>query len=195
MRERRWAVHYLVDGYNLLFTLGYVRKTAGQREFEQARERLIAYLTGKHAERPGHATVVFDAVRATRFTQSEQHHGRLSVRYALKQQADDLIEVLIRQEAAPHKLTVVSNDQRLREAARRRRCVGWTLPDYVDWLERTTLPMPATPTVGEGKPARVSDAELNAWLTEFGEIETDDVRTILRYPKAWDDVRGIDGPL
>jgi hypothetical protein len=80
--------------------------------------------------------------------------------------ADSLIERLIAQHTAPRRLLVVSDDRRIRSAARRRRA-GWLgsaefLRQLADDAERPEgKPAPS-------KPDTLEPGEVDAWLREFG---------------------------
>jgi predicted RNA-binding protein with PIN domain len=114
----------VVDGYNLLFVSGAMGKIKSGEELQRARNRLLDlmldYLPAEVADR---TTVVFDAPKRGREeVVSESYHGRIRVLIADQHaEADDLIEEIIRNHPQPRRLTVVSGDQRLRRAARRRR--------------------------------------------------------------------------
>src|SRR5258708_679995 len=111
---------YLIDGYNLLFALGLAGKRVEPKAFEQARRQLLDWIHAAHGTTVGAVTVVFDGVHAPEGA-AEFHDDRgLHVRFAVGQLADDLIEVLIRGERHPERLTVVSSDHRIQTAAKRR---------------------------------------------------------------------------
>jgi predicted RNA-binding protein with PIN domain len=114
----------VVDGYNLLFVFGAMGKIKSGADLERARHRLLdlmlSYLDPESAAR---TTVVFDAPKKHGHeVVSESYHGVIRVLMANQYaEADDLIEELIQRHPQPRRLTVVSGDQRLRRAARRRR--------------------------------------------------------------------------
>src|SRR4051812_2977921 len=101
---------YVIDGYNLLYALGISANRAGPAGLEKARERLLSLLAGGFGEECGAVTVVFDAVRAPRSVREVGEYRGLCVRYAVRHdEADDLIELLIRQCSTPRQLTVISD--------------------------------------------------------------------------------------
>jgi hypothetical protein len=72
---------------------------------------------------------------------------------------------LIRTDSAPARLTVVTDDRRLREAARRRGCEAASCLDYIENLEH---PPPARPPdAPPAKPEGVTPDEVERWLREF----------------------------
>src|SRR5687767_8384598 len=108
----------LVDGYNLLHAAGL----AGSN-LRAARRRLLDWLADTARGEP--LLVVFDAQDAPAASAETNHRG-VRVRFAFRQTADDLIEALLAADPRPGELTVVSNDTRLHEAARRRGSRVWS---------------------------------------------------------------------
>ena len=80
--------------------------------------------------------------------------------------ADTLIERLIDQNSAPRRLLVVSDDRRIRTAARRRRA-GWlSSGDFLAHLAHDAS-RPGTDRA-PAKPESLKPDEVDAWLKEFG---------------------------
>jgi predicted RNA-binding protein with PIN domain len=161
-------VTFLIDGYNLLFSLGmHYQHARGSTMLEKARGRLLDRLSRAHAERGGNVLVVFDARQVPPRAVTEQVVANVHVRFTRSgDTADDVIEDLIRRETAPRRLTVVSGDRRIQAAARRRECVTWDCDEYLDWLERPLSP--AKPPRQAERPAGVSPEEADEWLRAFG---------------------------
>src|SRR4051812_38644940 len=90
------AMPYLIDGYNLLFTLGLAGKRTEAKAFERARADLLAWLHAAHGDGVGAVTVVFDGVHSPAGSQPTLNDRGLRVRFAVGQLADDVIEELIR---------------------------------------------------------------------------------------------------
>jgi predicted RNA-binding protein with PIN domain len=166
---------YLIDGYNLLFSMGLADRRMASRAFEQARNGLIAWLDRRLGPAAAEATVVFDAQHVSRSGHAEEVHGALHVVYAVRRLADDLIEELIRHDSAPQKLVVVSGDHRIRDAARRRRCLPWTCDEFLDWLDRREKTGPTERPASEesAKPSAITPEETQHWLREFGDLSQD----------------------
>ncbi|MCA9102148.1 MAG: NYN domain-containing protein, partial [Planctomycetales bacterium] len=97
----------------------------------------------------------------------------ITVHYAADyDDADELIEELIRRDSAPRQLTVVSSDHRLQRAARRRRATAIDSDVWFGQLlqqrrERAGEPVDFAKPLGE-----VSQHEVLYWLKEFG-LEAD----------------------
>jgi predicted RNA-binding protein with PIN domain len=162
---------FLIDGYNLLYDEGLLlRGRTGPLALERARLRLLDLLQQKLGPRAAEVTVVFDAKHAPAGATSVQSYQGIRVLFAPPDgEADDLIEQLIRQAAAPEKLTVVSNDHRIQQAARRRQCAVQRCGDYLSWLDaQAKPPRPAPPPRPEREGGDAKD-----WLREFGDLDAE----------------------
>ena len=159
--------YFLIDGYNLLHALGMAPKPGGL-SLERARLRMIEWLAGEIGAEKANVSIVFDSANPR--GGGEQSHRGLYMRFSQGQTADDLIEQLILDERVPAELTVVSNDHRLQQAARRSGCVSWKCEQYVDWLlSRKNRPPVESKESADDKPETTSDAEMEEWLKKFGE--------------------------
>jgi predicted RNA-binding protein with PIN domain len=171
MREQ-----WLIDGYNLLHALGLLRRDAGDRALENARRRLLHYLHDALGDDPPTMTVVFDAAAPPPGVPAEFDFHRLHVRFAVgHDEADDLIEHLIRQCPSPRHLRVVSDDHRLQRAARRRECVLLGCQDFLEKLPTLKAARPAPPPKAgpEEKKGEVSEPEKDRLLEEFKRLLDD----------------------
>jgi hypothetical protein len=162
-------MRYVIDGYNLLYAIGLVHSQMGPHGLEKARLALLGRLADSGAAA---VTVVFDAGHAPPGAQPEQDHQGVRVLFALRREADDLIEELIGQDSAPRGLTVVSDDRRVRKAARRRHCPVLGCLDFIDHLRRPAPPA-SPPDETPAKPQGVSREEAQHWLREFEELARD----------------------
>jgi predicted RNA-binding protein with PIN domain len=175
---------YLIDGYNLLYALGVLHDRMGPTGLRKARQRLLGLL--RAALGPDEApavTVVFDAARPPPGASAEEDFGGIHVRFAVHQEeADDLIEELIRHDSAPRNLTVVSNDHRIQQAARRRHCIVVKCEDYLDWLNRHRRQLRQRPPEEGEKQEKLSEAETRRWLDEFAGLADDpDLKELFGY--------------
>ena len=165
------SVRYLIDGYNLLHAMGILNGKVGPQGLEKARRRLLGFLRGAHGEGATDVTVVFDAGAARPGDSGAEDCDGLHVRFAVGYpQADDLIELLIRQAAVPRRLHVVSDDHRIQRAARRRRCRVLGCLDYLEGLDRPDRPPPPLEREKEDRP---SEGETQRWLAEFADLADD----------------------
>jgi predicted RNA-binding protein with PIN domain len=138
----------------------------GRTSLESSREALLDWLGEvlSDAQRQ-RTTIVFDAREAPPgLPRSAKKHG-LQIRFAPRgNEADDLLEELIRSHSSPRALTVVSSDHRLHRAARRRKA---TPIDSDKWVAELRV----EPTDDEPEPERhvaLEPDELNEMLRDFG---------------------------
>jgi uncharacterized protein len=165
--------YYLIDGYNLLFAMGVLHARAGPHGLEKARLGLLGLLHGAYGDESGNVTVIFDAAHAPPGLTAEQTLQGVHVRFALgHKEADDVIEEQIRHAADPKHLTVVSDDHRIQQAARRRHCAVLRCADYLDWLAHHRRQRRQTPEPLE-KQAGLSAQDDQYWLAEFAGLDQD----------------------
>ena len=164
-------MRYLIDGYNLLHAMGVLLGRVGPHGLEKARLTLLGHIHALHGTDTGAVTVVFDAANAPPGTVPEHDHDGVHVLFAVREEADDVIEALIRRDPAPRQLTVVSDDRRLKEAARRRQCLSLGCLDYLEQARRRAPP--AAEADGAVKPQGVSDEETRRWMEAFGDLADD----------------------
>ncbi len=167
-------MRYLIDGYNLLYAMGAVHRRMGPAGLEKARLRLLGLLKGVYGADTAGVTVVFDAAGAPPGARGEEEYQGIHVLYAVRQpEADDLIELLLEHDAAPRALTVVSDDHRLRQAARHRHCLWLGCLDYLDSLRKTRRARRAVSPPAPEKPRAGSGEDRDYWENEFQSLEAD----------------------
>ena len=161
----------LIDGYNLMHAAGMLDRRRGPGVLEKARVALLNVLAESldPADVP-RTTVVFDAKDAPPGVPRTLVHRGLCVRFAAEQEeADELIEELIRTNSAPRRLTVVSSDHRLQTAARRRRATAVDSEPWFDALlqarRQRREALPQSPSRGENT---LGEGDVEYWLAEFG---------------------------
>ena len=113
----------LIDGYNIIFTCGLYGKHATAESLAQARRRLLTEISERFGAQAKGVTVVFDAQRAPSAGAGQsQTEAGVNVFYSIQHaNADQLIDELIGAHPEPQRLTVVSSDHWIQNAARRRR--------------------------------------------------------------------------
>jgi predicted RNA-binding protein with PIN domain len=157
----------VIDGYNMLYAIGRLSPRLPRTALEGARRWLLERLRERHA--PGaDVTVVFDG-GAGRGGRDDQLGFR--VLFSHRESADDVIEGLIDADPSPRALTVVSNDHRLQQAARRRGCDVLGCLDYYEQDRRTPSPKP--PAEPPAKPESSSPEEVERYLRAFGDAGDD----------------------
>jgi uncharacterized protein len=159
-------MRYLIDGYNLLYALGLARKHGGRAAWDRGRRQLLDWLAERHGEAAGDVTVIFDAQNSLGGVVEETHRG-LRVLRDRGRTADDMIEDLLQEERSPETLTVVSDDARVREAAKRRGAGIRKCEEYVDTLITPPPSAPKTPAADE-KDVHATPEETAEWLRAFG---------------------------
>jgi predicted RNA-binding protein with PIN domain len=166
----------IIDGYNLIFQCGLEGRSRNPLALEKARARLVATLAEFiSAENLKRTILVFDAeVLPIKEVAKVSVQSGLTVVFATDyEDADTLIEELIRSHASPKQLTVVSSDHRLHKAALRRKA---TPVDSDIWFER--VESGEFLTLKDGKPTDATDGTFEKdlpaglqdvdWSKEFG---------------------------
>lgn len=169
-RPGRIAMHHLIDGYNLLHALGRLTPRSSRDALEGARKWLFGQLRSV-ARPPTRVTVVFDAQNRSRAAPAQELAWGVCFLYSQGESADDLIETLIEAESNPRDLLVVSDDHRVRRAARHGHCQDIGCLDYYERFcqERPALEQTSgEPPPEDGKPDGLSAEELEHWLEVFG---------------------------
>lgn len=178
------APFLIIDGYNLLHAAGLARLRYGPGDLDRARFRMLGMLCEKlTADEQSRCTVVFDARNSpSDIPRDVMHHGLRVLFAPANSDADTEIEFLISTHSAPRRLTVVSSDHRLQQAAKRRGATPIDSDRYWDQLRHrpdarhldtnTTTP----PT---GKPVEASAATAD-WLQEFGNVSIADLAAEVR---------------
>ena len=113
----------LIDGYNVIFGCGLYGKHATADSLAQARHRLLAEVGQRYGKLANTVSVVFDARKNPLAGQvKRQTEFGVDVYYSIGySNADLLIDELIGAHPDPQRLTVVSSDHWVQNAARRRR--------------------------------------------------------------------------
>ena len=161
----------LIDGYNLLNSVGIAGKGIGPGGLQRSRLALLNFLAESLGlEETPHTTVVFDAKNPPPGLPRVVEHRGLKVRFASgHEDADSLIEELIRADSAPRRLTVVSSDHRLQRAARRRKAHAvdsdvW----YAETARRRRQRRESTAGVPARPPVPLLEEDVNYWIRQFG---------------------------
>lgn len=165
---------YVIDGYNLLYAMGVLQKRMAPSGLEKARLRLLGLLRNVFGDDAPSVTVVFDAAHPPPESSERHEHRGLDVRFAVQyEQADDLIEQLIRKSSSPKQLIVVSDDHRIQKAARRRQCQAQGCLDFLDGLDRRLQQRHRQQPEPPEKQAGSSPRETQHWLAAFADLDQD----------------------
>lgn len=167
----------IIDGYNLMHAAGLARTTYGPGDLERCRHRLLAQLRGCLSRSQRHrTTVVFDGQGADSSHPPEfRFHGMTIVFSPQSQEADDIIEQLIRLHSAPKRLTVVSSDHRLHRAANARKSCAVDSEQFLKtlsrWAEKSRSFQSEAGTESDEKPT-ANDPQ---WSTLFADIDVSEI--------------------
>jgi len=169
----------LIDGYNLLHAAGIIPRGVGRGTLERARRALLNWLVASlEPKQVAETTIVFDAANPPPGRPRQFEHEGLTVLFSSEHEnADAMLEELIKRVAVPKRLVVVSSDHRVQRAARRRRA---TAVDSDVWYVETRRKRNSTDIVppAETKPsAPLSATEVQHWLDEFSDL-IDDLDTL-----------------
>ena len=164
-------MNHLIDGYNFLHALGRLGPRSTAAALQGARRWLFVLLRPA-AVAPDRITVVFDSKDTHKGSRTQEIASGVTCLYSRGQTADDLIEDLIEAEADPRGLLVVSDDNRLKLAARHGKAQGIGCLDY---YERFLMARPAARAEPADKtaeePEEVSAEETEHWMAVFGEAD------------------------
>jgi predicted RNA-binding protein with PIN domain len=167
--------YVIVDGYNLLHTLGSRRSLGAPGNLQRARAELAGRIAARMTEaQRNRTTIVFDANFENRDLPPSQEVQGIRVEFARDfADADSMIEHLLRKHPTPQSVVVVSNDRRVRVAAERRRARPVDCESWFDGLSTTEeVAKSAADQAGEVEPdrlaAEISPEEREYWLRLFG---------------------------
>jgi predicted RNA-binding protein with PIN domain len=153
----------IIDGHNLLHSICKEEPDAGPISDVQLCHIISRYLKliGEKGE------VVFDGT-GPRDKTGFDNINNLEVFFAgLNSDADTVIEDKITINTAPKRLTIVSSDRRLRDAAKRRKATPVKSEVFWDDLRRQLTRKKIKPEPA-GKRYGLSNGETNEWLKIFG---------------------------
>jgi uncharacterized protein len=168
----------LIDGYNVLHQSGLLGKGSGGVWLERGRKKLLDLLRESLEPSALLAThIVFDAYSSSSISTEITSYQEIKVHFSLGyENADELIEKLIREHHAPKSLTVVSSDHRIQRCAKAHRCRIYDSSVWLDELpQRQTrksdtsrnIETPREQATAQG----LSNYEVQLWLKEFGITE------------------------
>jgi uncharacterized protein len=183
----------IIDGYNLMHSVGYARERYGQGGLERSRNRLLRFLVNRlDLEERRRTTIVFDARTVPFEGVREQTLEEMTILFNQPgSDADTLIEELILAHSAPKQLEVVSGDRRLQKAIKRRKGIAVESEDFARLLRGRASVVPGSsldvgpPPETEGKPesAAPTQSETEYWMDVFGDVEISEEARERIHPK------------
>ena len=137
----------IIDGYNLMYAAGLARLRHQPDQFVSFRERFLEQLAARFsAEERAQIIVVLDGQATTGPAPPPAQMFGLTVQFTrVHEEADDLIERLIKAHPAPELLFVITGDRRLQTAARRRKAHYRTSKEF--WAELRKVPLIDSPAL------------------------------------------------
>lgn len=158
----------IVDGYNVIFNRGWLNETGHSMALEQSRDRLIRELADRiPATDRARVTIVFDAkTHPIKNVAAESLDRGFRILFAAEHdEADSLIEDLIRRHSNPKLLKIVSDDRRLKTAAKRRKAKWIGVEMWLEQLEKNPpCVIPDLPPVDKSSLEQLD----HDWIAEFG---------------------------
>jgi predicted RNA-binding protein with PIN domain len=175
----------LIDGYNLMHAQGLTGQAHDAERLRKAREKLLKTLSKRLGPMDRHVTrVIFDSAQKLPFAPRMLWVDGITVEFAAESSsADERVIDLIDRHDAPKKLVVVSSDNEIIEAARRRGSRIISSDEFMSILEDPRRPvlMPATsarPTsLGHSSaplPEGVVPKETDYWMEQFADLVSDE---------------------
>jgi len=153
----------IIDGHNLLHSIVKLHEDSGQTSDVQLCWIISRYLkvVGETGE------IVFDGTGPRDKSQFDNIEN-LEVLFAgLGSDADTVIEDKIRANSAPRRLSIISSDRRLRDAARTRKATAIKSEVFWDELQRQ-LSQKKSVKEPEAKRSGLTESETRQWLGIFG---------------------------
>jgi predicted RNA-binding protein with PIN domain len=182
----------LIDGYNLLNVTDIFAVPGPSTELHRSRMALLEFLSAAIDQRQRRETkIVFDAAGAPPGLPHTLTHDGMTIHFARRHSdADELIDELLDQCAAPRSLLVVSSDHRVQRSARRH---GADFVDSDKWFAELRAARQSRDFSDEdirSKPDIESLIdEANYWIEQFADSPPDDSPMNPFPPNYADDVQ------
>lgn len=159
------AMPFLIDGYNLYHAL---RKYS--EEWADTIPQAMCQWIEKDMNRIGDwAIVVFDGTRPRGSFSQEDGEKHVSVLFSGGgKDADSILVSLIQKNTAPRRLIVVSSDNRLRTAARRRKATSLSANEYLLALTKRQEKKPVRSREPREKHQGLVPGQTSQWMELFG---------------------------
>jgi predicted RNA-binding protein with PIN domain len=174
--------YVIVDGYNLMHKVGMHRPLNAPGNLARSRFFLIQSIARHFTpEQQRRITIVFDASLVPALDAEgtpEAFTHEMTISFASEfENADAMIEHLLRQHSAPKQVLVVSSDRQVQTSASRRRAAFMESEAWYDSLERwaAAWDQPSTlkeDPISEIRDQLVDEQEREYWLREFGLDDT-----------------------
>ena len=151
-------LHYLIDGYNLLFALPQMP----QGTWLEKRLGLMLWLSQTRPQGRNLATIVFDNRQGWG---DEEQHQDVTVVYTSGETADDWIASKVRSTKNPRILVVVSNDKGIQKMIRGTGARWMSAHYFVASTQKPQTPAPP-PEMPTGDKDKITDELRKRWLAD-----------------------------
>ena len=161
-------MHYLVDGYNLMFALDrHEEDVAGSGSLEDRRDALVELLERFSRDSGRRLVVVFDGAGEFDWVERKTRVGPITVIFSHRtDDADTVIIRRIKASTAGRYLAVVSDDRRIRAAAGRGKATSVRCESFMNKMRRVFT------EGGDVEPPEkfrgLSDQEARVWMRVMG---------------------------
>jgi len=182
-------VDLIIDGYNLMHFAGLARERYGPGDLERARNRLLQRVRrGLSQDERSRTTIVFDGQYAPIRERSVQLFHGMEIHFSpVGLEADDVIEDLVAAHSSPKQLMVISSDNRLQIAAKRRKA-GYLDSDSflveLDEREERAKQIKQSARTESRDVQTLSDTDLAEWMNVFADLDVNAIETDVRKEEA-----------
>ncbi len=160
---------YLFDGYNVINKIPEL-KLFFPKELQQAREALIDYITSRRSCLGPRCEIMiaFDAHKGSYDLSRQQTVKGISLRFAeVGQEADDLIINEIRHKHQDHKITVVTDDNRISNSVRVYQASLLSVSQYLSLVNKKKKQHGRIQPQGQHKVDSVDSGDITEELKKF----------------------------
>jgi predicted RNA-binding protein with PIN domain len=153
----------IIDGHNLLNSIVKLHEESGQTSDVQ-----LCWILSRYMKAVGETgEIVFDGTGPRDKSQFDNIANLEVFFVGLGSDADTVIENKIKANSAPKRLTIVSSDRRLRDAARTRKATAIKSEVFWDNLQKQ-LKQKKPVKEPEAKRSGLTESETQQWLDIFG---------------------------
>lgn len=182
-------VDLIIDGYNLMHFAGLARERYGPGDLERARNRLLQRIRrGLSRDERSRTTVVFDGQYAPIRDRAVQHFHGMEIHFSpVGLEADDVIEDLVAAHSSPKQLMVISSDNRLQTAAKRRKASYLDSDSFLvelDEREERAKQFKKAAHTESRDVQTLSDADLAEWMNVFSDLDVNAIEKGVRQEDA-----------
>ena len=168
----------IIDGYNFLMTTGLMDTNVTDIELEKGRRRLIQLLVKSFPEPEDRSklTIVFDSATLLDLPVASNVQG-INVRFSKGyDSADEQIMEMIRANAVPKRLLVVSSDHEIQTCASRRKASFIDSDQWLDELE-SKMARDRNPESGNeaNDHAKTEIKDSAYWMDVFSDVDVSEV--------------------